>query len=293
MTNRSSKYVMLTIDVEDWFQVENLRTWFPPDSWDSHTLRVVDNTRRLLDLFDQFSTIRIKATFFVLGWVAERVPELVREISQRGHEVASHGYGHMMCNQIDPDALELDLKRSKQLLEEIIGSDVKGYRAPNFSINDQALRLVKAAGYQYDSSYNNFSRHGRYGHIQVNGAKKKGVAFQWDSGFKELPISNLNVGSRTFPWGGGGYFRFFPGALFRSGVRNILNRDGAYVFYMHPWEIDPEQPRVPAAKGLSGWRHYLNLHRTHDRLAAFIERSIGCEFVTCSQYIEHLADKTN
>ncbi len=285
--------ILLTIDVEDWFQVENLRPWFPPESWERHSLRVIHNTTRLLDLFDRHESEKgkIRATFFVLGWVAEKVPELVREISRRGHEVASHGYGHLMCTQLEPDALEDDLKRSKTLLEDITGLEIKGYRAPSFSINDQAIGFIQSAGYRYDSSYNNFSQHGRYGHISTHRAKRSGITYRWPSGFNELPISNLQLGSRILPWGGGGYFRFLPAAVFRRGVRSILNRDGAYVFYMHPWEIDPDQPRVAETRGLSRWRHYLNLDRTHDRLAELIKHNSDCEYMTCSQYIETIASR--
>ena len=280
------KYILLTVDVEDWFQVENLRPWFPPSNWEKFPLRVERNINRLLDLFDRCSDGNLRATFFILGWVAEKLPGLVREISSRGHEVASHGFGHIMCNQIDPAALDKDIRHSKGLLEDIVGREVKGYRAPNFSINDQALKSIQSAGYQYDSSYNNFSKHGRYGTISVNGCKTKGIAIQMANGIIELPISNLILRGKTLPWGGGGYFRFLPFKIFKVGVNKILNDSDTYLFYMHPWEIDPDQPRARAAKGFSGWRHYVHLDKTYGRLEGLINVFKGCNFISCSRYIE-------
>lgn len=284
--------IFITIDVEDWFQVENLRPWFPPHTWKQQELRVEKNTRRILDLLDSTdlnaNRTLPKATFFILGWVAEKKPELVREIHQRGHEVASHGYGHMMCNQLKLSDLRKDLADSKNLLENIIGSEVKGYRAPNFSVNDQVLKAIQAAGYKYDSSYNNFSKHGRYGKLSINGAKNHDFCIQYAQNFYELPISNLYFANQILPWGGGGYFRLMPFSIFKTGVKKILNKQGAYMFYLHPWEIDPEQPRIKESKSLSGWRHYLNIDKTYSRLTKLLSTFKESDFITCSQYIEKL-----
>ncbi len=280
------KKILLTIDVEDWFQVENLRPWYPQNSWNNQQLRVERNTHKLLDLFDKSKEGTIKATFFVLGWIAEKLPDLAREIHKRGHEVASHGYNHHMCNRLDKNTLVNDLTHSKKLLEDIIGEEIKGYRAPNFSINDATLELIQQAGYQYDSSFNNFSRHGRYGWISINGHQKQGIALQYHNRFHEIPISNLKLAGKVLPWGGGGYFRFIPFLIFKAGIQNILKKNDAYMFYMHPWEIDPEQPRVDEVSGLSRWRHYLNLEKTQLRLAKLIEAYRHCNYVTCSQYLE-------
>ena len=279
------KTILLTIDVEDWFQVENLRPWFPPSTWPHQPLRVVRNTRRLLDLFDQFAPKTIQATFFILGWLAQRVPGLVREIHDRGHEVASHGFNHVMCNELTPKDLDADLVRSKRVLEDLIGAPVSGYRAPNFSISDCALQAVQAAGYTYDSSYNNFRLHSRYGHISTNGRSTRRLGFQLPGGLSELPISNLVIGRKILPWGGGGYFRFTPPAVFRHGVRQILKKTDAYLFYMHPWEIDPGQPRVPQSRGLARFRHCLNLDKTAKRLYELIKSVDACTFQTCRQYL--------
>lgn len=283
----AEKSILITIDVEDWYQVENLRPWFPPDSWDSVPSRVAQNTRRLLNLLDKYGS-EVKATFFVLGWVAQRFPALVREIAQRGHEVASHGVRHMLNDRMNKVDLIDDLQRSRKLLEDLVGHPVKGYRAPSFSVNDDILKLIKQCGYRYDSSYNSFERHGRYGSISTVDAIRKGIAFQMNDGIEEVPVSNLLLAGQTIPWGGGGYFRFFPPKIFAAGVKHILKREDAYLFYLHPWEIDPEQPRVAEAGGFAGWRHYLNLDKTFTRLGSFIERFRHCEYRTCSNYLKQL-----
>lgn len=277
--------ILISIDVEDWFQVENLRSYYTPSSWKNQASRVEKNTLRLLDLLDRFSD-GLKATFFVLGWIADRHPQLVREIHNRGHETASHGYSHLMCTQMEPHELEVDLKKSKEILEDITGQPIIGFRAPNFSINDRILHSIEKSGYKYDSSYNNFNRHGRYGSLSVNGFKKKGIAFKVNQDFYEIPISNLQLGSTIIPWGGGGYFRFFPIQIFQAGVKRILSRKRTYMFYLHPWEIDPDQPAVSTNISLSNWKHYLNLDKTYCRFERLLENFHHCSFMTCSQYIE-------
>ena len=277
--------ILISIDVEDWFQVENLRQYYPTPSWKNQASRVERNTLRLLDLFDRFGD-GLKATFFVLGWIADRHPQLVREIHNRGHEIASHGYSHLMCTQMEPNELEIDLKKSKEILEDIVGEPIIGFRAPNFSISDRILHYIEKSGYKYDSSYNNFIRHGRYGSLSTNGFKKMGIAFKVNQDFYEIPISNLQLGNSIFPWGGGGYFRFFPPLIFLAGVKKILSRKHTYMFYLHPWEIDPDQPAVPINTSLSNWKHYLNLNKTYGRLERLLENFSHCSFMTCSQYLQ-------
>jgi len=293
--------ILLTIDVEDWFQVENLRPWFPPYKWEHQTCRVENNTMRLLDLFDSFNPAS-KATFFVLGWIARKFPSMVREIQSRGHEIASHGEGHLLNAHLDEATLRQDLETSKKRLEDITGTGIHGYRAPNFSINDHILTLIKRAGYSYDSSYNSFDRHGRYGKISTNEFQKKGIAIKLEEKFTELPISNLSILNQTIPWGGGGYFRLYPPALFTKGVRRILSRENAYLFYMHPWEIDPKQPKVATTRLMKGrkldqgkqilqrWRHYLNLDKTQQRLKNLLTQFKTSNFITCTQYLKNLMD---
>lgn len=316
----NQKSIMITIDVEDWFQVENLRPWFPPETWDKQQSRVEQNTQNLLDLFDSIklptqnnsknsinptnpknpinsinlnnSSRSVKATFFILGWIAQRHPNIVKDIASRGHEVASHGFNHLMCNRISQSELLRDLIHSKNLLEDLTGNKITGYRAPSFSVSDDILKIIEKAGYQYDSSYNSFDKHGRYGTITPNGANKARNIINISSSFKELPISNLKIAKQTIPWGGGGYFRLLPPAIFKAGVKNIINKTGSYVFYLHPWEIDPKQPRMKTAKGIIPWRHYLNLNKTKKRLIKFINTFNNCNFKTCSQYIKEEENKT-
>ena len=309
-----SYQLLLTIDVEDWFQVENFKQWIPFSSWSSHELRVEKNTHRLLDLFDSIEFCNSKkadsstnskkidhmteaqrqrrldvsqfhqetgkkeeslpreirrpfnrgsqscisclkkretpkATFFILGWIAQRLPHLVREIHARGHEVASHGYNHNLCTQCSTEELRKDLKDSKKLLEDIIGDPVYGYRSPSFSIDDETLKTIKDCGYLYDSSFNSFGMHGRYGEMDLPKNGKNGIATNISNTFYELPISNLRLGKHVLPWGGGGYFRLIPLPLFKLGVQWILEKEKAYLLYLHSWELDPDQPiRRPGSR---------------------------------------------
>ena len=300
-SNPMNPAILLTIDVEDWFQVENFKQYIPFSSWSSYELRVEKNTHRLLDLFDSIKVVNPKnpinainpinspkATFFVLAWIAERLPLLVREISNRGHEVASHGYYHNLCKQEPTDDLRKDLTDSKKTLEDAIGAQVFGYRAPSFSISDDILKIIEDCGYIYDSSYNSFSAHGRYGQADISGNGKAGVAAQLSECFYELPISNLKMGRRILPWGGGGYFRLLPFYLFKKGMENILRKENAYIFYMHPWEIDPQQPRVKGANIFYKLRHYINLDTTDTKLMRLIRSFEHCHFLTCWQYINQI-----
>jgi polysaccharide deacetylase family protein (PEP-CTERM system associated) len=316
--------ILLTVDVEDWFQVENLRRWVPFSTWDSRELRVEANVHKLLDLFEDIdlegrnspaphhdstdSTIappsalqppgakKVKCTFFVLGWLAERLPHLVREIASRGHEVASHGYSHQMCNRLSAPNLRSELAGSKHLLEDITGAEVTGFRAPNFSVDDRVLSILQESGYGYDSSYNDFSIHGRYGKIRLNGQRKAGVAYKLIDGFFELPVSNLSLFSFPYhlplPWSGGAYFRLMPFPIFTAGVRSILKKEDAYIFYVHPWEVDPGQPKVEKASRGSRFKHYRNIPRTEAKLKMLIESFIHCRFVACCNYIEEIDHKT-
>jgi polysaccharide deacetylase family protein (PEP-CTERM system associated) len=306
------KYILLTIDVEDWFQVENFRPWIPFEAWDQYELRVERNVHRLLDLFDSIELqpsnlpapgprtdnyelpansyklnhdSRPKATFFVLGWLAERLPNLVREIRSRGHEVASHGYNHNLCNKQPYADVKKELAESKKLLEDITGSPISGFRAPNFSIDDDALKIAEDCGYLYDSSYNSFSLNARYGKISFNGHRKKGIAFQISNDFFELPISNIQLRGMVIPLGGGAYFRLIPFSLFSMGVKKNLKKEDAYLFYLHPWEIDDEQPRVKGVSFKYKLRHYKNIKKTSLKLSRLINEFEHCKFVTCFQYL--------
>jgi polysaccharide deacetylase family protein (PEP-CTERM system associated) len=292
-----SYHILLTIDVEDWFQVENFKQYIPFSSWPSYELRVEKNTHRLLDLLDSITldnpinpTNSPKATFFVLAWIAERLPLLVREIRNRGHEVASHGYYHNLCKQESKDDLRDDLTDSKKMLEDVIGSQVFGYRAPSFSIDDEILKVIEDCGYLYDSSFNSFGIHKRYGVIALSGNGRKGIAFQISDTFYELPITNIKLKGHILPWGGGGYFRMLPFSVFRMGVQLILEKEKAYVFYIHPWEIDSQQPRVKQAPPVYKFRHYVNLKRSYSKLLKFLWSFNQCNLVSCHQYLEQVVE---
>ncbi len=295
--NSMPSYILLTVDVEDWFQVENLKSCVPLSSWDKQELRVERNTHRLLDLFDSglpgatranTQHKKISATFFVLGWIAQRLPHLVKEIHARGHEVASHGYSHTLCTNSPSEELKNDLARSKEYLEDILGTAIYGYRAPSFSANDTIMRIIRDCGYRYDSSFNSFNINKRYGKISLCCDQRQGVAYKLYDDFYELPVSNLKLGKYVFPWSGGGYFRVIPIRIFNKGVRTILKRDGAYIFYMHPWEIDHEQPRLKSLPLNLRTRHYINLKSTSHKLKVFLRSFAECSFLTCTEYLNKI-----
>lgn len=286
MVSEEKPSILLTFDVEDWFQVENFKEYIEFSAWNSFEPRVEKNTHAILNLLESFS-IRPKATFFILGWVAKRFPGLVHLIQQQGHEIASHGVDHHLCTKLNTKDLTKDLVDSRHLLEDIAGTPVKGYRAPSFAINDQILGIIKNAGYLYDSSYNSFSVHGRYGTIDLSNAEKINTTYKVSDDFYEIPLSNLTLFNKVFPFGGGGYFRLFPLFFFKSGVKQILKKDSAFVFYSHPWEFDPFQPRVKQASRWFKFRHYVYLNKTESKLKSFITAFKHCNFVTCSQYLEN------
>jgi polysaccharide deacetylase family protein (PEP-CTERM system associated) len=255
----------MSIDVEDWFQVENLKPVIARATWDSRESRVVRNTNRILDLLAEH---RARATFFVLGWVAERQPELIRRIAADGHEIASHGYGHDLIYTLSPAEFRADVERGKKLLEDVTGQRVLGYRAPSFSITDWAVSILQDLGFEYDSSVFPTVAHDRYG--RLTGVEFGQPILELRPGFHEVSISCLPVGKRGLPWGGGGYFRMLPYAAWRGGVRRIVGSGAPYVFYIHPWEIDPGQPRMSGLSAVSRFRHYLNLARCEDRFSRLL-----------------------
>ena len=283
--NTSDKHcsnILLTVDLEDWFQVENLRHAFPIEKWESCELRIEHSTRVLLDLFGRFD---IKATFFILGWIAERRPEIVREIHAKGHEIASHGFNHELTYLSSTSTLRHDLSRSKKLIEGVTGATVMGYRAPSFSVTPELLNCLAELGYQYDSSYNSSRLNRRYGRLDDFVGNGDGVFPQKIGGVMELPVSNLTIGGMTLPWGGGGYFRLLALPIFKWGVSRILKKTGRYVFYCHPWEVDPGQPKVKKTLLSNRFKHYINLNKTLNRLERFIMDFKDHTFVTCSQYL--------
>ncbi|MBC7359377.1 MAG: DUF3473 domain-containing protein [Desulfacinum sp.] len=293
--SKPERVVVLTFDVEDWFQVENLRAVFPPHTWDGCERRVERATRRLLDLLDRLRRGRgpgpareLRATFFVLGWIAERMPRLVREIRDRGHEVGSHGHGHILTRDMPPQVLRDDIRRSRKVLEDILGEPVAGYRAPGFSISPELLDILAEEGFCYDSSYNSFGANPRHGRLDPAALRKRRGVYETPARLVEIPVSNLHVDGRALPWAGGGYFRLMPLKLFAAGARAILDREGLYVFYLHPWELDPDQPRVGGLDPLGRFRHYVNLQKTEEKLENLARTLEPCRFLSCSDYLENV-----
>lgn len=251
----------LTIDVEDYFQVSALRPYVARSDWDKIPCRVERNIERILALLHEHGAY---ATFFTLGWIAERFPTLVRHIVLEGHELASHGYGHERATEQSPQAFLADIKLAKAVLEDIAGVEVKGYRAPSFSVgpsNPWAADCIGEAGYRYSSSIYPI-RHDHYG---MPDAPR--FAHTTGSGLLEVPVTTVRLFSRNWPAGGGGYFRLMPYRVSRWFLRrvNTVDRQAA-VFYFHPWELDPEQPRVPGINAKTRFRHYVNLDRMERRL---------------------------
>jgi len=250
-----------TCDVEDYFQVSALAPHFPREQWDSVPCRVERNVDRILELLDGHGA---RGTFFTLGWIAERFPQLVRRIADNGHEVASHGYGHERASAMSPEAFTADIKLAKAVLEDITSQAVSGYRAPSFSIgtaNLWAHDCIAAAGYAYSSSVYPV-KHDHYG---IPDAPR----FPWrlENGLVEVPVTTVRAFGRNWPAGGGGFFRLLPYSLSRWQIARVNADDKRpAIFYFHPWEIDPEQPRVREATAKTRFRHYVNLRRTESRL---------------------------
>jgi len=284
----------LTIDVEDYFQVNAFSGSVRPDQWGAFELRVERNTGRILDLLAQRG---VTATFFVLGWVAERAPGLVRRIHDAGHEVASHGYGHQHIGRQSPDVFRDDVRRSRQVLQEITGAPVLGYRAPTYSITARtlwALGILAEEGFRYDSSIFPV-RHDQYGipsaprapfwivlkngrvperfedlEIRPVRLPLESYGAPGNGEILEIPVATWRVLGMNVPVGGGGYFRIFPYRFVRWGLKRI-NREGMpFVFYLHPWEVDPEQPRIRDVPWRSRFRHYTHLDRTERRLRSLL-----------------------
>lgn len=259
----------MTIDVEDYFHVAALANSIRRDDWEHLEYRAEASTRRLLDLFGKKG---ISATFFVLGWVAKRSPGLVKEIARAGHEVASHGMSHQLVYSQSPGEFERETRDAKSLLEDIVGEPVLGYRAATYSITRRslwALDILKELGFQYDSSIFPV-RHDYYG-IPDASQEPGPIATPNGERIVEFPISTVKLCGVRIPVAGGGYFRLFPFWLTRAGLSKLNDvHRRSFVFYLHPWEVDPEQPRVKAG-WRSTFRHYTNLTQTEPRLTRLID----------------------
>lgn len=275
-----STHNYLTIDVEDYFHVSAFKDVVALENWNDYTPRVEKNTHSILSIFNKHN---VKGTFFILGWVAERYPNLIKEIAAEGHEIACHSFFHRLIYSLSPIEFKEDTKRTKGLLEDITNAKIKGYRAPSYSITRKslwALKILYDLGFEYDSSIFPIY-HDIYG---IPDAPR--FQFYWDLNneipsirfdgegienkekiLREIPISTTSFLGKNIPISGGGYFRFFPYWFTKSALQKIKKEEKyPFMFYLHPWEIDPQQPKIKGAKLLSKFRHYNNLRKTENRL---------------------------
>ena len=256
----------LTIDVEDYYQVAAFENIVEPESWPSMESRVEKNTQTILDILASY---QVKATFFVVGWIAERYPKIVREIAKNGHEVGCHSYLHRKIYDLTPDEFREDTRRAKSILEDIAGIKIKGYRAPSYSITKKslwALNILEELGFQYDSSIFPIY-HDNYGIPDAPRFEYKVPKHN----MMEYPISTSLILGRKIPVAGGGYFRLFPYWFTKKALKKINKKEKKpFIFYLHPWELDPDQPRFNNAGYLSRFRHYNNLRKTKLRFSRLL-----------------------
>jgi len=256
-----------SVDLEDWFCVRNLAKIFPLDLWPTLELRVEPSTRRILALLEEH---HVRATFFVLGWVAEKCPRLIIDLAAAGHEVATHGYAHIIVKHSGPGAFEEDLKRSLDVLESLVRRKVVGFRAPSFSVDYDKpwiFEILCKYGIRYDSSVYPISLHPDYANPGTPLCVHKTVA-----GITEFPMSCFTFGKVVMPCSGGGYFRLLPYAYTAFGIKRCNRQGRPAVFYIHPWEVDPGQPRVKGMSLSKRLRHYVNLDKTQARLSRLLEQ---------------------
>lgn len=270
---------IFTIDVEEWFHAPQLEPYLEGRRWKDLEARLVPNVHRLLEIMADHRT---QATFFILGWVGERYPKLVREIAASGHEIASHGYRHKLVTELTPSTFREYVKRSKFLLEDLTGRSVLGYRAACFSVVKStlwALDVIKETGFLYDSSM--FPIH----HDLYGIPDYPRFPYVHDNGLIEIPPSTLSFLGYNIPIAGGGYFRFFPYTLTKIAVK-MLNKSGQpAVFYLHPWELDPDTPRTGQADWRTRFRRNINLKKTASRLKKLLS---DFSFVPINDYIQHV-----
>jgi polysaccharide deacetylase family protein (PEP-CTERM system associated) len=272
----------LTIDVEDYYHVSAFEKISPLSTWPEWESRVERNTDFVLAILDEYS---VKATFFILGWVAERFPHITKKIASMGHEVASHGYAHQRVALQDRETFRQDIRYSKALLEDQVGQAVLGYRAPSYSLTRQtnwAFDELVEAGYQYDSSIfpikhdfygiPDWPRFSGYAVKQDEQWNSSTSADSGDLAIREVPITTLRIGHKNLPIAGGGYFRLLPYIVTRWGLQRINTLEQKpFVFYLHPWEFDPQQPRMEDCSLKSRFRHYLNLDKTETRFRKLLD----------------------
>lgn len=265
MTQSAVKLNAMTVDVEDYFHVSAFEKQISPSDWASCKPTVDYNTRRLLDIYAEHNT---KATFFTLGWVAQAFPQLIKDIHAQGHEIASHGSNHRRATTMSREELKTDIKDSVDLMEDLTGEKILGYRAPSFSIdksNEWAFELLAELGFKYSSSTYPIA-HDLYGTPDW-----PRFAYKRPEGILEIPIPTVKKGDKNQGIGGGGYFRLYPYWLSKKRINKFLAEENApYSFYFHPWEIDPNQPKVKNAPLLSKFRHYVNLSSMEGKLISLL-----------------------
>nr|WP_315191429.1 XrtA system polysaccharide deacetylase [uncultured Albidiferax sp.] len=254
-----------TVDVEDYFQVSAFSPYIKRSDWDSHDCRIERNIEKIINLLDNSGT---KATFFTLGWIAERFPQMVRKITQEGHELASHGYGHERASDLSEKDFLSDIQSSKKILEDISGVQIKGYRAPSFSVTKENLWVfdcLLSSGYKYSSSIYPI-KHDHYGLPE-----SPRFSYPAREGLIEIPITTLRLFGKNFPSSGGGYFRLLPYSLSKLMIDRVLSVDKQpAIFYFHPWEVDNEQPRIKNIDFKTKFRHYINIKGMERKLVRLL-----------------------
>jgi len=269
---------ILTIDVEDYFQVENFKEYINYNDWSNFEQRVKRNIIKILNILDTFN---YKATFFILGWTAERNSEVVKEIYNRGHEVATHGYSHELIYKQSENEFKEDIIRSIEVIEGIIKDKIIGYRAPAFSITKDsfwALDIIKEVGLKYDASIFPIQGHDRYGMVDA-----KPQIYNLDNDLFEVPPATVKIFGKRLPIAGGGYFRLAPYILTKIAIKKINNKEMPAVIYLHPWEFDPDQPRIEEANYIEKFRHYINIDKTEDKFKKMLS---DFNFTSIENYLE-------
>jgi len=271
---------ILSVDVEEWFHPEALQHLYPENSWDSQEKRVEKNVNLLLELFAEKG---VTATFFIIGWIAKKYPQIVKKFVSAGHETASHSDKHTMVTKLTPEFFRKDLSDSQKILQDISSQDIIGYRAPTFSVVKEtfwAWEIMLELGFQYDSSVYPI-HHDRYG--DPDAPRKPFIAYKKDDkALIEFPMSTLQVLSKNIPFGGGGYLRIFPLPFTNYAVNRFMKKDRPAIIYTHPWEFDTGQPKLNLGK-IQTWRHYYNIKNNLKKLSALLERF---EWTSFRDYIQ-------
>lgn len=263
---------LITIDVEDWFQVENFSSYITHSQWDSMELRINKNIDLILELLNKNNT---KATFFVLGWIAERLPELIKKISMENHEIACHGFNHSLTYNLKNEYLENDILTSKKLLESITGNEVIGYRAPSFTITKNLLEVLCKMNFQYDSSLFHSHINKNYGKLNDIKTPPK-CMFKIRTNLYEFPMSSYTAMGVNIPWSGGFMFRAVPFFIYKKGIEIISKQSDYFLFYIHPWEFDLYQPRVSKANFSQKFKHYYNIRNTFSKFEILLKSRKFC-----------------